>query len=61
MTTTGTSATALAMNNRIGDVLYRMFRQVRSIGPYLALALVLPGGSVLAFLLWIRQQKQGKR
>ncbi len=30
----------------------QVFRQVRSLGPYLAIELILPGGSIVALLLW---------
>ena len=29
-----------------------MFRQFRLLGPYLAIELLLPGGSIVALLLW---------
>ena len=29
-----------------------MLRQFRSLGPYLAIELILPGGSIVALLLW---------
>ena len=30
----------------------RILRQFRSLGPYLAIELILPGGSIVALLLW---------
>ena len=30
----------------------QVFRQLRSLGPYLAIELILPGGSIVALLLW---------
>jgi len=29
-----------------------ILRQLRSLGPYLAIELILPGGSIVALLLW---------
>jgi len=48
------------MNDRMLAKLYSMLRQVRSLAPYLALGLVVPGGSVLAFLLWLSHRDRGK-
>ena len=35
-----------------------ILRQLRSLSPYLAVALLLPGGSIVAFLLWISAQNR---
>jgi hypothetical protein len=48
------------MNNRITAWLYQKSRQFRSAAPYLAVALVVPGGSVFALLAWLYHNKQGK-
>jgi hypothetical protein len=37
-----------------------IYRRLRSLGPYLAVELLLPGGSLLALLLWFFQHKHGK-
>jgi len=31
----------------------KLFSALRTFGPYLAIELVLPGGTLLAFLLWL--------
>lgn len=48
------------MNNRITQWLAPMLRQLRRLGPYLLVELVLPGGSVVAMLLWLYQRKAEK-
>ena len=35
--------------------------QVRSLGPYLAIELVLPGGSIVALLLWAYRHRSAAR
>jgi hypothetical protein len=35
----------------------RIVRQLRSLGPYFAVALFLPGGSIVALLLWIYRNR----
>jgi hypothetical protein len=35
--------------------------QVRSLGPYLAVELILPGGSLLALLLWLYRHRLALR
>ena len=35
------------------DSIGRLSRSVREIGPYAALALLLPGGSLIAVLIWL--------
>jgi hypothetical protein len=38
-----------------------IFRQFRSLGPYLAIELVLPGGSIAALLLWTYRHRSAAR
>ncbi len=38
-----------------------MFRQFRSLGPYLAIELFLPGGSIMALLLWTYRHRSAAR
>jgi hypothetical protein len=42
-----------------GSLLVRAIALLRSLGPYAALELVLPGGSLLALLLWLYRQRCG--
>jgi hypothetical protein len=35
--------------------------QIRSLGPYLAIELVLPGGSIVALLLWAYRHRSATR
>ena len=61
MTTKWTTAeAAAALNDRHGRRLYRMRAHVRSLGPYLAVGLLVPGGSALAAVLWLRDHRKGK-
>ncbi len=39
----------------------QLFRQARSLGPYLAIELILPGGSIVALLLWSFRNKPAAR
>jgi len=39
----------------------QVFRQVRSLGPYLAIELILPGGSIVALLLWTFRNRPAAR
>jgi hypothetical protein len=39
----------------------RMLGQFRSLGPYLAIELVLPGGSIVALLLWTYRHRLAAR
>ena len=39
----------------------QLFRQVRSLGPYLAIELILPGGSIVALLLWTFRNQPAAR
>ena len=39
----------------------QIFRQVRSLGPYLAIELILPGGSIVALLLWSFRNRPAAR
>jgi hypothetical protein len=38
-----------------------IFRQFRSLGPYLAIELILPGGSIMALLLWTCRRRVAAR
>ena len=38
-----------------------MLRQFRSLGPYLAIELILPGGSIVALLLWTYRHRAAAR
>ena len=38
-----------------------IFRQFRSLGPYLAIELILPGGSIVALLLWTYRHRSAAR
>jgi hypothetical protein len=38
-----------------------ILRQLRSLGPYLAVCLFLPGGSIVAFLLWTYRHRTAAR
>jgi len=50
----------MAMNDRVRTRLYRLFEWGRSIGPYLAMAVVLPGGMIFAAALWHYRHREGK-
>jgi hypothetical protein len=39
----------------------QIFRQLRSLGPYLAIELILPGGSIVALLLWTLRNRPAAR
>ena len=39
----------------------QVFRHVRSLGPYLAIELILPGGSIVALLLWTFRNRPAAR
>ena len=39
----------------------QLFRQARSLGPYLAIELILPGGSIVALLLWSFRNRPAAR
>ena len=39
----------------------QVFRQARSLGPYLAIELILPGGSIVALLLWSFRNRPAAR
>ena len=39
----------------------QIFRQARSLGPYLAIELFLPGGSIVALLLWSFRNRPAAR
>ena len=38
-----------------------ILRQLRSLGPYLAIELLLPGGSIVALLLWTYRHRAAHR
>jgi hypothetical protein len=38
-----------------------LLRQFRSLGPYLAIELILPGGSIVALLLWTHRHRPAAR
>ena len=46
------------MKTSIVGWLSRLFGQISGLGPYLAIELILPGGSLIALLLWLYQRKQ---
>ena len=60
MTTKWTSCEGNEMNHRIVQGFYQLCSQVRSLGGYIAMALLLPGGLLLALLLWLNARRQGK-
>jgi hypothetical protein len=46
--------TALRLSTRSGEVAAK----IRSIAPYALMELILPGGSVMALLLWLYRQRK---
>jgi hypothetical protein len=48
------------MNVRIPGMFHAAVNRVRLFMPYVALAVLVPGGSVLAVLLWLQVQQPGK-
>jgi len=38
-----------------------IFAQLRTLGPYLAIELILPGGSIVALLLWAYRHRSTAR
>ena len=38
-----------------------IFAQLRALGPYLAIELILPGGSIVALLLWAYRHRAAAR
>ena len=42
-----------AMRTSIIEWLYRLIARAGGLGPYLAIELILPGGSLIALLLWL--------
>lgn len=48
------------MFDRISGAFHTTVNQFRLFMPYVALAILVPGGSVLAVLLWLQLQHQGK-
>jgi hypothetical protein len=51
----------MAMMNRVGLSVWmtRIFALLREIGPYAAIELILPGGSLIALLLWLYRRDGG--
>jgi len=48
------------MNVRIAGAFHNAVNRFRLFMPYVALAILVPGGSVLAVLLWLQVQQPGK-
>jgi hypothetical protein len=48
------------MNHRLANGFHQAYSHVRSVGLYLAMVLLVPGGLLLALLLWVNQRRQGK-
>jgi hypothetical protein len=48
----------LLANVGLADWLARGIAAVRAIGPYAAIEIILPGGTLLAFLLWLYRRHQ---
>lgn len=48
------------MNHRVVEGFRQAYRQGRSVGLYLAMAVLLPGGSLLALAVWLNQRRQAK-
>jgi hypothetical protein len=42
-----------AMKTSITEWLFRLIARAGALGPYLAIELILPGGSLIALLLWL--------
>lgn len=49
-----------AMRSSITDGLYRLVARAGELGPYLAIELILPGGSLVALFLWLYRRSQRK-
>jgi hypothetical protein len=49
-----------AMGTSITEWLYRLVARVGEFGPYLAIELILPGGSLVALFLWLYRRSQRK-
>jgi enhancing lycopene biosynthesis protein 2 len=58
MTKIGTTVRALVASDRITEVTRRMLTRVRALAPQVALALVVPGGFVVALLLWLHKRRE---
>jgi hypothetical protein len=53
--------TALRAHIRMADAVARVRALLREWGPYVAIELLLPGGSLIALLLWLRSRhRSGK-
>jgi hypothetical protein len=59
MTNKGLSQGKL-MNRSIARWLVSMFTHLRALGPYLAIELIMPGGSLLALGLWLYRHRQNR-
>ena len=60
MTTKWISCEGDEMNHRIIHGFYQLCSQVRLLGGYIVVALLLPGGLLLALLVWLNARRQGK-
>jgi hypothetical protein len=49
------------MKTSIVGWLSRLPGQLAGLGPYLAIELILPGGSLIALLLWLYQRKHSQQ
>jgi hypothetical protein len=49
-----------AIGTSITEWLYRLVGRVGEFGPYLAIELILPGGSLLALFLWLYRRNHRK-
>jgi hypothetical protein len=50
----------VVLSDHIAQALRSAIRRVRALAPQLALALVVPGGFVLAILLWLHRRREEK-
>lgn len=48
------------MRTSITEWLYRLVGRAGELGPYLAIELILPGGSLLALFLWLYRRNHRK-
>ena len=48
------------MRTSITEWIYRLIARAGEIGPYLAIELILPGGSLIALLLWLYRRTHAK-
>jgi hypothetical protein len=55
-----TSATFMSVLKGLGDYTAAVFARVKALAPYALIEVILPGGSVMALLLWLyRRRKYG--